>query len=363
MGKKLDVKLENKFCYNICIEENWSFLDKYLIEIYPNIDRKICIVTDSNVSPLYLGDVYSILSNKFNDVITFEWPAGEAQKTLKNIERLYDVLISKNFHRSDILVALGGGVVGDMTGFTAATFLRGIDFIQIPTTLLSQVDSSIGGKTGVDYLQYKNMVGAFHMPKMVYINTKVLDTLPDEQFSSGMGEVIKHGLIQNKEYYDWILAHHDAIMNKQTEALTHMIFESCKIKRGVVEKDPKEQGLRAILNFGHTIGHAIEKCSNYALFHGHCVALGMLSALYLSLKKGFLDEKTVEAAKNTLACFGLLTNVSDMDVKDILSATMSDKKRVGSKVKFILLKDIGDAYIDMDVTEDMLKKAIESVVL
>ena len=198
--------------------------------------------------------------------------------------------MENRFDRKDWLVALGGGVVGDPCGFGAATYLRGVSFIQIPTTLLAQVDSSIGGKTGVDVSSYKNMVGAFYMPRLVYTNVSTLLTLSDEQFSSGMGEVIKHGLIQDKAYYQWLLRNKDAIGRRELSVCMEMIAGSDEIKRRVVEQDPTEQGLRALLNFGHTLGHALEKQLSFSMLHGHCVGLGCLGAVRLSILKGYLDE-------------------------------------------------------------------------
>lgn len=191
-------------------------------------------------------------------MISIIFEAGESQKNLDTVKMIYEKLILAKFDRKDLLVALGGGVTGDITGFTAATYLRGIDFVQIPTSLLAQVDSSIGGKTGVDFDSYKNMVGAFHMPKLVYINVSTLTTLSDEQFISGMGEIIKHGLIKDSAYFDWLIENHDRILARDKDVLMEMIRVSCNIKRVVVENDPTEKGDRALLNFGHTLGHAIE---------------------------------------------------------------------------------------------------------
>ena len=199
-----------------------------------------------------------------------------------------------------MLVALGGGVVGDLTGFAAATYLRGIDFVQVPTTLLSQVDSSIGGKTGVDFLQYKNMVGAFHQPKLVYINTTTLKSLPEREYFSGMGEVIKHGLIKDADYYEWIKENIDAIKAREHEAVREMIYQSCLIKGGVVERDPKEKGERALLNFGHTLGHAIEKLKDFTWLHGECVAAGCCLAAEISCIKGNISNNNPPTTANNI---------------------------------------------------------------
>ena len=200
------------------------------------------------MAPLYLEEVRAVLAGCCKAVSVFTFPAGEENKHLDTVRNLYEHLILEHFDRKDMLAALGGGVVGDLCGFAAATYLRGVDFIQIPTTLLSQVDSSIGGKTGVDFDAYKNMVGAFHMPRLVYANLRTLLTLPEEQFSSGMGEVVKHGLIKNREYYQWLKDNHEGIAARNLDLCQAMVYESCMIKKRVVEEDPTEQGERALLN-------------------------------------------------------------------------------------------------------------------
>ena len=254
----LQVKKAGDFHYNIFFEKSFEKLSEKLNALNKK-GRKICIVTDSNVAPLYLDAVEKELKKTDFIYTSYVLPAGEANKNLKEIEGIYEHLIVNHFDRGDLLAALGGGVVGDMTGFTAATYLRGIDFVQIPTTLLAQVDSSIGGKTGVDFGQYKNMVGAFHQPLFVYANVQVLKTLPETEFISGMGEVVKHGFIRSKDYSQWLLDHKQEITERQPAICQEMIYKSCVIKKTVVENDPLEHGERAVLNFGHTIGHAVEK--------------------------------------------------------------------------------------------------------
>lgn len=253
-------------------------------------DRRVCIVTESNVAPLYLDEIRNQLDGKCKELISIIFEAGESQKNLDTVKMIYEKLILAKFDRKDLLVALGGGVTGDITGFTAATYLRGIDFVQIPTSLLAQVDSSIGGKTGVDFDSYKNMVGAFHMPKLVYINVSTLTTLSDEQFISGMGEIIKHGLIKDSAYFDWLIENHDRILARDKDVLMEMIRVSCNIKRVVVENDPTEKGDRALLNFGHTLGHAIERYLDLKLSHGACVGIGCCLASVISYNRGDITE-------------------------------------------------------------------------
>lgn len=360
MSKKLNVKYEGKPCYNIRVESSFSSLEKSLREDLDNLQRKVCIVTDSHVAALYLDEIASICGDLFSKVISFVFPAGEASKNMDTVQKLYLSLIENHFDRGDLLIALGGGVVGDLTGFVAATYLRGIDFLQIPTTLLAQVDSSIGGKTGVDFQQYKNMVGAFHMPRMVYMNTATLNTLPAEQFSSGMAEIIKHGLIRDEAYYRWISDHREGICGLDPELLEEIIYRSCQIKGSVVEEDPKEKGVRAHLNFGHTVGHAVEKLSDFRLSHGYSVALGMKAAAYLSKKLGYLSGEDISEMLSVFASFGLPVSLPlEEDSREILQATKSDKKMAGKQIKFIILTAVGTAQIYREFTDEDLLEAID----
>ena len=250
-----------------------------------------------------------------------------------------------------------------MTGFAAATYLRGIDFVQIPTTLLAQVDSSIGGKTGVDFAQYKNMVGAFNQPKLVYMNLDVLKTLPKEQFASGMAEALKSGLIRDQEYFTYLCDEIKAIQSLEQEAILRTVSGSCKIKREVVQNDPKEKGERALLNFGHTIGHAIEKLSDFTLYHGECVALGMVAAAYISFKSGNISKEDLEKIEHIISAYNLPIRLktAKMSADDVLAATKSDKKMEDGRVKFVLLHAIGDAYISREVSDEMLSDGIRYV--
>lgn len=323
--------------------------------------RKLCIVTDSNVAELYLEEVRKLLSGCCARITSYVFPAGEEQKNLDTVRGVYEHLILNHFDRKDVLVALGGGVVGDLCGFTAATYLRGVDFIQIPTTLLSQVDSSIGGKTGVDFDSYKNMVGAFHMPRLVYTNVGALKTLPDEQFSAGMGEVIKHGLIRDREYFQWILSNKDAIKARDPETCRTLIHGSNLIKREVVEIDPTEQNERATLNFGHTLGHAVEKLMDLKLLHGHCVALGARAALEICRERGTVTAGDTARYREVMEFFDMPLSVFGLSKEDVIAATKSDKKMEAGVIKFILLKSIGNACIDRTVTEEEMLRALSVI--
>lgn len=357
-GQSISVRKDGAFCYSIRLEQDFEKLAECVEELGVR-GRKLCIVTDSHVGPLYAEAVRTRLSDVFSSVTVYTVEAGEEQKTLDTVRSLYEYLIVEHFDRKDMLAALGGGVIGDLTGFAAATYLRGIGFIQIPTTLLSQVDSSIGGKTGVDFDSYKNMVGAFHMPRLVYMNLSVLSTLPDRQLASGMAEILKHGLIKNAEYFRWLAEHRQEILKRDPDVLMTMIAESCRIKRDVVERDPTEQGERALLNFGHTIGHAAEKLKNFQLFHGECVAAGCAAAAYLSWKRGMIEKAVFEEICAVLQSFSLPVKITGLDPKEVLLATKSDKKMDGGNIRFILLRKPGEAFVDQSVTEEELLDAIK----
>ena len=347
--------------YDIVLEPDFGHLGDE-IKALGTGDKKLCIVTDSNVAELYAQEVRDILEGCCRQTELFVFPAGEAYKNLDTVRDLYEFLIQRQFERGDMLIALGGGVTGDLCGFAAATYLRGISFIQIPTTLLSQVDSSIGGKTGVDFDSYKNMVGAFHMPRLVYTNLSTLKTLDEAQFASGMGEVIKHGLIKNSSYYDWLAEHSDSIKQRDLDACEAMILESNRIKRDVVEQDPTEKGERALLNFGHTLGHAIEKLKDFSLLHGHCVALGCIAACAVSVRRGLLEKQDLDEVMQVMADFQLPVAVSGLNPEEVIEATKHDKKMSAGTIRFILLKKLGEGFIDAGVTEEEMKAGLEAII-
>ncbi len=352
----LDIKKDGKFCYSICFEKDFSNLAEKITEL-GFAGHKLCVVTDSHVAPLYLEMLKNTLLEQFGQIFEFVIPAGEQNKTLDNIKKLYEYLIINHFDRKDCLIALGGGVIGDMTGFAAATYLRGIDFIQVPTTLLAQVDSSIGGKTGVDFDGYKNMVGAFHMPRLVYMNLSVLNTLSEEQFSCGMGEILKHGLIKNRNYFEWCMDNAEKIQNRDYDTLLYMISESCKIKGDVVEKDPTEKGDRALLNFGHTLGHAVEKLKNFTMLHGQCVAVGSVAAMKLSAMRGNVSDADISYAEQCFEKFHLPIRITGITPEEIIEISKSDKKMEAGKIKFVLLQEPGNAYVDKTVSDQELLEA------
>ena len=315
--------------------------------------RRLCIITDSRVNELYGEEVLGLLQGKCAKAVKFVFPCGEENKNLDTVRDIYKFLIQEGFDRRDMLLALGGGVVGDITGFAAATYLRGIDFVQAPTTLLAQADSSIGGKTGVDFEGYKNMVGAFKMPRLVYMNLSVLQTLDERQYFSGFAEIMKHGLIKDAAFYEWLI--------RDLNTLQEMLVKSCTVKKLVVEKDPTEQGERALLNFGHTVGHAIEKAKNFELFHGECVALGAVAAAFISWKRGLLSMEEYYEIRDMFVPFNLPISVDGIDPEEILRLTRSDKKMESGKIKFVLLKSIGRAVLDKTVTDEEILAAINEI--
>ena len=360
MAQRLNVLYNKKPCYDIVITQSFEGLAEELAA-FETKEKRLCIVTDSKVDALYGEALLQLLAEHCRKAVKYVFPEGEESKNLDTVRKVYTYLIEEGFDRKDMLVALGGGVVGDLTGFVAATYLRGIDFIQIPTTLLSQADSSVGGKTGVDFDGYKNMVGAFKMPRLVYMNLSTLSTLDDRQFYSGFAEVMKAALIKDSAFYEWLIGNLYEISDKDLNVLEEMVLRSCDIKRRVVEKDPTEQGDRALLNLGHTIGHAIEKAKNFTLYHGECVALGPVAAAYISWKKEMLSMEEYYEIRDMFVPFNLPITVENIDPQEILRLTKSDKKMRAGKIKFILLKKIGKAVIDTTVTDDEILAAIQEI--
>ena len=354
---KITVQTEGNSAYDILLRDSFADLPSALRELGCG-SRRICIVTDSNVSARYLSEIKALLAESCINLEVFEFEAGEQNKTLETVQQLYETLILGGFDRKDCLLALGGGVVGDLTGYAAATYLRGIRFVQVPTTLLAQIDSSIGGKTGVDFLQYKNMVGAFHQPALVYINVSVLSTLPSRQFANGMGELLKYGISLDADFYEWTLEHMEEIEERKNSVLSAMVTRCCQLKKEIVQRDPNEKGERALLNFGHTIGHAIEKLKNFTLLHGECVSLGIVAAAYISWQRGMIKEDEFYEIRDMNVGFGLPISFDGLSSPDVINATKKDKKMDAGKIRFILLKKLGQAYIETDVTDREMLAAV-----
>lgn len=308
--------------------------------------RQVMVVTNDVVAPLYLERLTRTLSG-FADVDVTLLEDGEGHKNLASFERIMDHLLTQRHNRTTTLIALGGGVVGDITGFAAATYQRGVPFIQVPTTLLAMVDSSVGGKTAVNHPQGKNMIGAFHQPRAVVIDTDVLGSLPQRELAAGLAEVIKYGLIARSEFLDWIDDQVVNIQRKEPEALEYMISESCQCKADVVASDETEKGLRAILNLGHTFGHAIEAFCEYKNWlHGEAVAVGMLMATDLSIRLGWLEPETLERLKALLTRLELPVRPPQaMQPEDFRRYMAIDKKVLDGQLRLVLLRSVGEAVV------------------
>jgi len=322
--------------------------------------RRTLIVTDRNVGPHYGHAVARALQLKGFDGSAVELPPGEGAKTFKVAEFLYDRCFDAQLDRGSCLVALGGGVIGDLSGFVAATFMRGIDFVQIPTTLLAMVDASVGGKVAIDHPKSKNAIGAFHQPRAVLIDTDLLGTLPERELKSGLAEVIKYGVIDDAAFFDWLEQNLDKLLARDPAALGEAIERSCRIKARIVGDDERERegGPRALLNFGHTFGHAIEVCRAYqGYLHGEAVAIGMVLASHLSVKKGLLTPEEGLRIKKLIARAGLPTSLSpsDPDANELHKATFRDKKVLNGQLRFVLAEKIGKAKVFNDIDEKLAR--------
>jgi 3-dehydroquinate synthase len=313
------------------------------------------VVSNETVAPLYRDALAACLSGKRVESINLA--DGEAHKTIDSVTLILDALVAMGANRDTTVVALGGGVVGDIAGFAAATYMRGVDFIQVPTTLLAQVDSSVGGKTGVNHPGGKNLIGAFHQPRLVLIDTDTLDTLPDRELRAGIAEVIKHGAIADADFFAWLEDNMDALLAMDAKALAHAVQRSCEIKAAVVAEDEREAGRRAILNFGHTFGHAIENCLGYGEWlHGEAVAAGMVMAAELS---GVADSD-VARLRQLVSNGGLPISPPGVGAEKLLAAMGRDKKVLGKSLRFVLLRDIGDAFVTADYDKALLRELCEA---
>ena len=328
---------------------------------------KTFIVTDSNIAVHWLKQTIESLSAQGMSPKVLEVPVGESTKSFINLEKIIDQLLESKVDRDSVLIALGGGVIGDLAGFAGAVTLRGIKVIQVPTTLLSQVDSSVGGKTGVNVRQGKNLVGSFHQPSLVAIDTQVLQTLPSRQLFAGYAEVLKYGLIKDRSFFDWLELNGKKVLEGDKLAQQFAIFTSCRIKAEIVEADEKEKNLRAILNFGHTFGHALEAEAGYNgnLLHGEAVSIGMVLAIELSKSLGYLSGQDAGRAVEYIRNIGLPTNINSIEGSTswhpdgIIQHMQHDKKVSNGQLRFVLIKGIGEAYLTADVERNDIYNVIE----
>jgi 3-dehydroquinate synthase len=320
------------------------------------------VITDANVGGLYADALQSALSAAGFETELLSVSAGEASKSLRQVDRIFEKLPSMRMDRQSFVIALGGGVIGDLAGFVAATYLRGLAFIQVPTTLLAQVDSSVGGKVGVNLPQGKNMVGAFYQPRIVLADTDALATLPQRELRAGFAEVIKHGAIADAEFFDWLEQNYRRVLELDAEAVAYAVRRCCEIKADVVSRDEREAGQRAILNFGHTVGHAMEALTEYVgLLHGEAIAIGMCCAVLLSVKRAGLSPSEAARVKELVDTCGLPTRLGEKLSADQLFAAMRlDKKARGGKLRFVLLKHLGDACVSDAVTDEDAREVLDA---
>jgi 3-dehydroquinate synthase len=325
--------------------------------------KRAAVVTNTTVAPLYLEALRALLQSHGVETIPIILPDGEKYKNNETLGLIYDALLTHRCERSTPLIALGGGVIGDMTGYAAATYLRGVPFIQIPTTLLAQVDSSVGGKTGINHPLGKNMIGAFYQPQVVLIDIATLNTLPDQELRAGMAEVIKYGLIRDLPFFEWLEQNMNSLLARDREALHYAIALSCQNKAEVVGADERESGERALLNLGHTFGHAIETGMGYGTWlHGEGVAAGTIMAADLSHRLGWITEQDVERTRNLFKCAELPVDAPVLGTEQYLQLMGLDKKVMGGKMRFVLLKAIGHAVVTGDVPEALLRQTLEACV-
>jgi 3-dehydroquinate synthase len=354
--QRIDVNLGSR-SYPIFIGAGAMQLQAEFAESIPA--RDVLLVTNTIVGPLYSAKLSAALAPR--RCVELVLPDGEVHKTLANVSRMLDVLVANRFARDACVVALGGGVVGDMSGFAAACYQRGISFVQVPTTLLAQVDSSVGGKTGVNHPGGKNLIGAFHQPAAVFADTDTLISLPDRELRAGLAEVIKYGLIVDREFFDWLEGNAAKLLARDTASLTHAIKRSCEIKADIVARDEREQGERALLNLGHTFGHAIESATNYSTWlHGEAVGAGMLLAADMSQRLGWVSAADVARVEKVLKSFGLRTDVSALSPATLAENMKIDKKVAAGRTRLVLLKAIGKSVITGDYDDAALRETLRA---
>jgi 3-dehydroquinate synthase len=361
--KKIKVNLDknSSASHDICI--GYDIMDRMgliIAKILPALHH--IIITDSHVSAIYGETLLDRLKKMGLKADMIEFPAGEGSKNINTTLVIVEKLLKLGADRKSALLALGGGVVGDMTGFIASMYMRSLPYVQIPTSLVAQVDSSIGGKTAIDLPEGKNLLGTFYQPKGVFIDVKFLDTLPEKEFNNGLAEVIKCGIIDDEKFFHYLEEHVNAIKEQDHGILERIIEDSCRVKKGIVEIDEKEQGLRRVLNFGHTIGHAIEAESHYTVSHGNAVSLGMIAAVRISGRLYDLpgeDQKRIERLIETV---GLPIRIPQpISTEGILSRVKMDKKKEGDTIHFVLLKKIGMPFINGGVPESILRETLEEL--
>lgn len=358
--RTVNVALEDR-SYPIVIGTGLLDARSSLVErlVSAGVGRQVVIVTNEIVKPLWLAKVLDVLAEKSLQVDVFTLPDGEAAKSLANYSKLMDFLISHRHNRTTTLVALGGGVVGDLAGFAAATYQRGVGLVQIPTTLLAQVDSSVGGKTAVNHPTGKNLIGAFYQPKVVIADLNTLSTLPDRQLRAGFAEILKYGVIYDGEFFQWLEDNVDALLNRDLTSLVQAVERSCQIKAEVVAQDERETGVRAILNFGHTFGHALEALTDYSEYlHGEAVAIGMVMAADLSARQGLMRSDEAQKIKALVRSFGLPVSAGEVAIDEMQRVMGMDKKVVDGSLRLVLSTSIGTALVTGEIDPSALRATL-----
>lgn len=359
--KQLNVELE-QHSYPIIVTSGFEGITQYIVRS----SNKCVIITDQNVADWHLDTLCEYMKNVFEEVLFYIVEPGENSKSLKTAEAIYNFLQYNQICRSDTIITMGGGVVGDLGGFVAATFMRGIRFIQVPTSLLAQVDSSVGGKTAVNLKKTKNVIGSFYQPALVYINYSVLKTLPIEEIRNGLVEIIVHAIIKDEELFCFIEDNLDKIMELDFSVLEKLIYWNCNIKRDVVQRDEVDVGERAILNFGHTFGHALESYYDYKYRHGECVAIGIIGACYLAERMGLITKEVTTRIRQLIEHINVFPTLSDCNQEGILKFLLRDKKFTQGKIYFILPRKIGNVekfeIQDMDLMKEVCSKIVKEFV-
>lgn len=357
--RKVRVELGQR-SYDICIGHNiLTGLARHLKGL--SVGKKGAIITNPIIKKPYGDPIQQHLINEGFSITTIELPAGERYKTLRSVGKIYDILIEKKFERNSFIIALGGGVIGDISGFAAATYLRGIPYIQVPTSLVAQVDSSVGGKTGVNHPLGKNLIGAFYQPILVWIDVGVLKTLPRRELIAGMAEVVKYGVIADARFFNFIGENYKNVLSLEQKALIHTVARSCEIKAKVVSADEREKGQRAILNFGHTMGHAIETATDYRRYrHGEAVAMGMVFAARLASVLGMCQEDVHGRIERVCSSIGLRTSLPAAGFETLWDILQRDKKVINEKPRFVLPVRLGEVKIVDGIGRVVLQKTAQS---
>jgi len=358
---KVNLEKSHKDSYEILIGQDIMDRVGSIIKIRNHADRYV-IVTDSNVNPLYGEMMREKLAEAALPVDLIEIPAGESSKSLNIVLDVVRQLVRLKAGRKSLLIALGGGVVGDVAGFIASIYMRSIPYVQIPTTLLAQVDSSVGGKTGVDVPEGKNLLGTFYQPKAVYIDLSFLKTLSDKDFANGMAEIIKYGIIGDHNFFELLESESKGIKDRNPSLMENLVGRSCKIKADIVEMDEKELGLRRVLNFGHTLGHALEAASGYTLSHGEGVSIGMVGAAKISHRLDYLDGTSYTRIVDLIKEYHLPAKIpTGMETAEIMDFMATDKKTVGGRLHFVLVRKIGTPFVTPDVPSGVIAEVIEEL--